>query len=189
MRDLGCNSILGVLFCHKEIYAAGKLMYFFPLVNWDLGNSQCIICLYRSRQVGCSWYRVIRDFGCSRVMGVFVLSQCGLCCRKLMYLFLGESERKFLVHHMPSFTIKAGNWVRCCCCCCLENIVRVRIECATSRVLRNWVKLPELALALIYSLFCVQTDEPNKLPLTSKLLVLEARWVTHMNLNKIWRDA
>lgn len=29
MRDLGCNSVLGVLFCHKEIYAAGKLIYFF----------------------------------------------------------------------------------------------------------------------------------------------------------------
>jgi hypothetical protein len=41
--------------------------------------------------------------------------------------------------------------------------------------LRNWVKLSELALALIYSVFCVQIDEPNKLPLISKLLLLEAR--------------
>jgi hypothetical protein len=40
---------------------------------------------------------------------------------------------------------------------------------------RNWVKLSELATALIYSVFCVQIDEPNKLPLISKLLVLEAR--------------
>jgi hypothetical protein len=31
MRDLGCNSVLGVLFCPEEIYAAQKLMYFFPL--------------------------------------------------------------------------------------------------------------------------------------------------------------
>jgi hypothetical protein len=29
MRDLGCNSVLGVLFCHKEIYAARKLKYIF----------------------------------------------------------------------------------------------------------------------------------------------------------------
>lgn len=50
---------------------------------------------------------------------------------------------------------------------------------------RNWVKLSELAPALIYSVFCVQIDEPNKLPLISKLLVLEARLVTHLNLYKI----
>jgi hypothetical protein len=87
-----------------------------------------------------------------------------------VFVFCGEM-RDFSVHHMPWFTIKAGNWVRCCCC--LKNIFRVRIECATSRVLRNWVKLSELALALTYSLFCIQIGEPNKLPLISKLLVSE----------------
>jgi hypothetical protein len=42
-----------------------------------------------------------------------------------------------------------------------------------SGVPRNWVKLSELALALTYSLFCIQIDEPNKLSLISKLLVSE----------------